>query len=140
MPEMTDRRIELVEVPGPFGVYRLEADAPMPDWAWESPFTTVSRSADELSVLSSWDAQRAGTLPSIGPLICWAVAGPLDFALTGILARLTAPLAAGGVSVFSVATYDTDYLLVGEAQAQAARKLLAESGIVVAARPEVPHG
>jgi len=42
------------------------------------------------------------------------VKGPLDFALTGILASLTGPLAEAGVSIFSVSTYDTDYLLVAE--------------------------
>ena len=40
---MPERPIELVEVPGTFGVYRLDADAPVPDWAWEGPFTTVSK-------------------------------------------------------------------------------------------------
>jgi hypothetical protein len=39
----------------------------------------------------------------------------LDFSLTGIIATLTAPLAAAKISVFTVATFDTDYLLVREA-------------------------
>jgi uncharacterized protein len=43
---------------------------------------------------------------------CLKVQGPLDFALTGILAALTAPLAAAGIAVFAVSTYDTDYLLL----------------------------
>ena len=42
------------------------------------------------------------------------VAGPLDFALTGVAAALTTPLAAARVSVLAVATYDTDYLFVRE--------------------------
>jgi hypothetical protein len=41
-----------------------------------------------------------------------AVAGPLDFALTGVLAALAGPLADAGVSIFAIATYDTDYVLV----------------------------
>jgi len=40
------------------------------------------------------------------------VAGPLDFALTGILASLAGPLAAADISIFAVSTYDTDYVLV----------------------------
>ncbi|MBL8177700.1 MAG: ACT domain-containing protein [Bryobacterales bacterium] len=42
------------------------------------------------------------------------VEGPLDFALTGVLASLAAPLAEAGVSIFAVSTYDTDYVLVKE--------------------------
>lgn len=52
------------------------------------------------------------------------VVGPLDFALTGILASLCAPLAAAGISVFALSTYDTDYLLIREAQWDAALKTL----------------
>ena len=40
------------------------------------------------------------------------VASTLDFSLTGILASITAPLAAAAISVFAVSTYDTDYILI----------------------------
>ncbi len=40
------------------------------------------------------------------------VAGPLAFTLIGVVAGLTTPLAAAGVSVFVLSTYDTDHLLV----------------------------
>lgn len=43
---------------------------------------------------------------------CLKVQGPLDFALVGVMASLTGPLAAAGVSLFALSTYDTDYLLV----------------------------
>ena len=58
--------------------------------------------------------------------------GPLDFALTGILARLTAPLAAAGVPVFALSTFDTDYLLVREADVEAAVEALEGAGFGVA--------
>ena len=38
-------------------------------------------------------------------------AGPLDFALTGVMASLVSPLPGAGVSIFAIATYDTDYVL-----------------------------
>ena len=40
------------------------------------------------------------------------VAGPLDFALVGVMAGLTTPLAEAGISVFVLSTFDTDHLLV----------------------------
>ena len=48
------------------------------------------------------------------------MAGPLDFALTGILAQLAAPLADAGIPIFAISTYDTDYLLVQAGQLAAA--------------------
>lgn len=56
------------------------------------------------------------------------VAGPLDFALTGVLAGLAVPLAEAGVSIFALATYDTDVLLVREAQLDAAIAALRAAG------------
>jgi hypothetical protein len=56
------------------------------------------------------------------------VAGPLDFALTGVAAALTAPLAAAEVSVLPVATFDTDYLFVREAALDRATAALRAAG------------
>lgn len=54
------------------------------------------------------------------------VAGTLDFALTGVLAALATPLAAAGVSIFAVSTFDTDYVLVKDLPK--ARKALEAAG------------
>jgi hypothetical protein len=71
----------------------------------------VTRTPSELSIVCREDAVPAGILANRG----WraiAVDGKLDFALTGILASLASPLAAAGVSIFAISTYDTDYVLV----------------------------
>ena len=46
------------------------------------------------------------------PFTAFEVEGPLDFALTGVLAELLAPLAEAEISVFTLSTYDTDWILV----------------------------
>jgi hypothetical protein len=46
------------------------------------------------------------------PWRCFRVNGPLDLALTGIMAALVTPLAQARVNVFTFSTYDTDYVLV----------------------------
>ena len=43
---------------------------------------------------------------------CLRVVGPLDLALTGVLASLVGPLADARVNIVTFSTYDTDYLLV----------------------------
>jgi hypothetical protein len=40
------------------------------------------------------------------------IAGPFAFSTVGVLASLAAPLARAGISVLTVSTYETDYLLV----------------------------
>jgi hypothetical protein len=56
------------------------------------------------------------------------VAGPLDFALTGVLAAIAVPLARADVSIFAVSTFDTDYVLVRADRLAAAVRALREAG------------
>ncbi len=53
--------------------------------------------------------------------------GPLAFDEIGVLAGLTAPLAEAGIPVFVFSTFDTDYLLVKEANLSKAVRLLSPS-------------
>ena len=52
--------------------------------------------------------------------------------MTGIAAALATPLAAAGVSVLVIATYDTDYVLIREDQLNRAVAALTSAGHRVA--------
>ena len=120
--------IDLHLLAGVFAVCRLDAAAELP--AAPSPpgsFWSVTRTAHELSVICAEDSIPEGAVVERG-WRCLRVAGPLDFALAGIAAALTTPLAAAGVSVLPVATFDTDYLFVREASLARALAVLAAAG------------
>jgi hypothetical protein len=101
---------QLLLLPHRLAVYRLPANQPIPPWA-AGPFTSITRTADELSVVCVEGLAPGGTKGETGWRI-FQVAGPLDFSLTGILAGIANPLAEAGVSIFAVSTFDTDYLMV----------------------------
>jgi len=107
-------------VPGAFAICRLAAKDLLP-----SSFFSVTRSAEELSLVCLEVDIPEGAQVN-GGWRCFRVAGTLDFNLTGILASLTAPLAAERVSVFAVSTFDTDYVLVKEIEK--ARAILERAG------------
>jgi hypothetical protein len=127
---MADRRLTLVVLPGAFAVCRLGAGGPPPAWANAGPFSSLTRTADELSVVCPEGAVPEGTRCEWG-WRCLRVAGPLDFALVGVLASLLVPLAEAGVSTFAVSTFDTDYLLVREADLGRAAAALRAAGHAV---------
>lgn len=52
----------------------------------------------------------------------------LDFSLIGILADISSLLAARGISIFAVSTFNTDYILVRSADLAAACTTLREGG------------
>ena len=54
--------------------------------------------------------------------------GPFDFALTGILKAVLDPLAAAGVGIFAISTFDTDYVLVQAHQFDIALRALRGHG------------
>jgi hypothetical protein len=56
------------------------------------------------------------------------VRGPLEFDLTGVMAALAGELAAAGVTLLAVSTYDTDHVLVKQADLDRAIKALKEAG------------
>lgn len=111
-------------------IVRLPPGSAMPAWVEPDSWHSVTRTADECSVVCESRLVPAG-VSRVGPWRGLKVAGPLDFDLVGVLHRLAGPLAAAGISIFVVSTYDTDYVLVrGEALDHAVTRL-EESGVVV---------
>lgn len=110
-----------------FTLHRLEAGAPIPDVVLDSPFFSVTRTPDELSIMVPEGLVLSDTRTEPG----WfsiKVLGPLDFGLTGILAGISTLLAEEGISIFAVSTFDTDYILVKKDRAIQAVKALETAG------------
>jgi hypothetical protein len=105
------RPLTLVPVEGTYAVCRLGPDAVWPEWATGGRFTSVTRTGDEVSVVCEQGVVPPGVRCEAG-WRCLRVAGTLPFAAVGILDGLVGPLAAAGISVFVVSTFDTDYLLL----------------------------
>jgi uncharacterized protein len=117
---------------GELAVCRLPADAPAPAVFAHAPLFSVTRTHDELSIVCPVADAPADALVEPG----WRalqVAGPLDFALTGVLAAIAEPLAESGVSIFATSTFETDYVLVRAAALDAALEALRQAGHEVSA-------
>lgn len=103
--------LRLTLLPDTLAVCRLDPGEGVPEWAWTGEPACVARTRDELSVVCRADAVPEG-IRSEGGWRCLEAEGPFDFALTGILAAILAPLAAAGIPIFAFSTYDTDYVMV----------------------------
>jgi hypothetical protein len=86
-------------------------------------FYSLTRTPSEVSIVCRPEFTPAGARVEPG-WRAFEVAGPLAFELVGILATLSGALARAEVSVFAISTFNTDYLLVKEAQVPAARAAL----------------
>lgn len=100
-------------VDGTFAIVKLGGGSPIPPWATTGPLWSITRTADELSIVCGQDAVPEDVACE-RDWRCLRVAGTMAFSVVGVLASLTAALAEGGISVFAISTFDTDYLLVKE--------------------------
>jgi hypothetical protein len=95
-----------------FGIHRLPAGAPLPAGLVDEPMVWIGRTEAELSVVCRERPERAAWGEVSGGWGALEVEGPLDFAIVGLLAEITAVLARAEISVFALSTFDTDYVLV----------------------------
>lgn len=121
------RPLTLLGVGGRFAVCKLPPDSAVPAWGMAGDVFSVTRTVEELSVVCRQELVPSGTQAEIG-WRCLRVAGAMPFTLVGVLASLTGPVAAAGVGIFVVSTFDTDYLFVKEAEFQAAVAALRGAG------------
>jgi uncharacterized protein len=110
-----------------FAISRLAADAPVPDWATQGPFFSVTRTGDELSIVSELSHVPVGVQSQPGWRVL-KVHGPFVLSEIGVLSALAAPLAEAKISLFAVSTIDTDYLLVAAETLSAAVTALGRAG------------
>ena len=91
-------------------------------------FCFAARTDEEISLVCRTQDAPARTLARVDGWKAFRVEGPLDFALVGVLAELSGALAARGVPIFAVSTYDTDTILVRGGDFDRAARIFAEAG------------
>jgi hypothetical protein len=126
----TDRKLALSVLPKTFVICKLPADAPVPAWATQGNFFSITHTSEELSVVAEADVVPENLREDMN----WRAMkahGPFAFSEVGVLAALVAPLTEAGISVFTISTFDTDYLFTGETQLQAAAAALRKAGHTV---------
>ena len=107
-----------------------QAFCPIGRWSG-SYFSITQRGDQELSVVcESRCVSDAGVVAESG----WralGVQGPLDFGLTGVLAKLSAVIAEVEISIFAISTHDTDLVLVKADKLENAVSALKAAGYTV---------
>jgi hypothetical protein len=121
------RHFELTLLPERFAISRFAADAPIPAWATQGSFFSVTRTCDELSIVSELARVPAGAHSQPGWRV-FKVHGPFVLSEIGVLSALAAPLAGAKISLLAISTFDTDHLLVAGETLSAAIHALGQAG------------
>lgn len=127
---MSRMPLHLFAHPEDLAIVRLGADED-PLWDWrQGPLQSFTRNSSETSVVGL-AAHVPGGLRQEGPFRALEVAGPLDFAMVGVLASILNPLAAAGLTVLTLSTFDTDWVLIRTEEIDVATDVLRKAGLVV---------
>lgn len=124
---MNNVRLTLSILSGEYGVCRLAPDAAIPSWVPATGFVSITRTAEELSIVCEEIALPADVRSEPG-FSMLKIEGPLDFSLTGILMAAAGPLADAEIPIFAISTFDTDYVLVPSASLEKAFAALEAAG------------
>jgi len=120
-------KLRMAVLDGVYAVCRLDARTGIPSWI-AGEFWSITQTPDELSVVCLQECVPSG-IRHEGDWRIIKVLGPLSFDLIGIMALISSALAEAGISVFAMATYDTDYVLVKADQLERALKALTRQGM-----------
>ncbi|WP_433212120.1 ACT domain-containing protein [Dactylosporangium sp. CS-047395] len=124
--------LDLALLPGDYAICRLPAGSAVPAGLAEAGVAgegviSVTWTPEEVSILCPAERVPAGATVET-PWRCLRVAGPVQLALTGILASIVSPLAEARVNIFAFSTFDTDYLLVPAVRLNEALSALSAAG------------
>jgi len=121
------RQLKFRKLPGFYAIVRFAPGADVPHWATNGVFTSITRTANELSVVCPMENLPA-EMNSQPRWTCLKLEGPFAFSQTGILLSFIEPFSCRNVPIFALSTYDTDYVLVQEEHLQLAFEALIATG------------
>jgi uncharacterized protein len=130
------RAHELTVLPGRIAVCRRDPADGVPAWFDPSPpLASLVRTEQELTLVAP-EERVPDEVEAEGGWRALRVEGEFDLTTTfGVIAGVTNPLAAAEVSVLSISSYATDYLLVQEPDLDRATQALRDAGHGVAEAP-----
>ena len=120
--------MELKKLPYDLTVCKV---ASLADVDLDSEFFFLGKTDEELSLVCRTEDVPAATTERDDGWKGFRIEGVLEFSMIGILSKLSGILAENEIGLFAVSTYNTDYILVKEANFAKALEVLAAEGYTI---------
>ena len=127
MTDIQIRGLKLTSLEGDYAICQLDAQTSVPKWASLGDLYSITRTPDELSIICLHE-QIPEHIPCQAGWQVLKIEGPFNFDEIGVLAALTAPLAAAQISLLTISTFDTDYIFIQAENYDQARQVLQAAG------------
>jgi hypothetical protein len=114
-----------------FVICRLSPSSSLPSWAFTGPFISITKTNDELSIITIDDNRLPKDIQCERNWKCFKLKGPFPFDMTGVLSSILNPLAKADIAILAISTFDTDYVMIKEKNLQIAIDVLKQNGHTV---------
>ena len=107
-------------------VVKLKSNETVPEIVYKQEFYSITKTNEELSIVLDESLEIQSDIVEDN----WRaikIVGTLDFALIGILSKISTILAQSKISIFAISTYNTDYILVKADKLEKAIKVLEQN-------------
>jgi len=105
--------LDFILLKGEYSIYRFKRDSPIPEWIYDSDFYSVTRTTDELSIICKpVDLIMGNDIKIDNHWRILKIDGVLDLSLIGIIATVSTILKDNKIPIFTISTFDTDYILL----------------------------
>ena len=107
-------------------IVKLEANEIVSEIVYKQEFYSITKTDEELSIVVNEDVNILSNVVEYN----WKaikIVGTLDFALIGILSKISNILAQAKISIYAISTYNTDYILVKADKLEKAIKVLEQN-------------
>ncbi len=120
---------DLIVIKDLYAIFRYSNPYENPDWTESPDFYSFTRTRDEISIVCKQDTKNIPGYIAIDKN--WRIIkvnGPLNLSLTGIIAGISGILAKNRIPLFTISTYNTDYILIKEINLDKAINALKKDG------------
>jgi hypothetical protein len=113
-----------------YSIYKFNVKHQIDTNIFNNDFMSITKTKDEISIvaisgsLENFDKKEDGWK-------IFKINGVLDFSLIGIISKISTILANGGISVFVISTYNTDYIMVKKNNIEEAIKIFEKNNYVI---------
>ena len=108
-------------------VIHYKPEESIPEWALRANFFSITKTDDELSIFCDSEIVPSDVISS-GGWRAFRIVGQIDLELAGMISSLALPLASKQISIFSISTHDTDYMVVRKESLGDAKLVLEGAG------------
>jgi hypothetical protein len=123
--------LNLILLPEKYSIHKFVNLTDIPATVNMTEFYSITTTKDEISVVSvQTDSDKEKSDCSIDWRIL-KIAGQLDFSLVGVIAAISQILKEENIPIFTISTFNTDYILIRQINLRSGIKALEKNGYFI---------